>query len=77
MVVAAGDTASDPFRGWAPRPLSMLTEVALLVVHESVEDWPPAMLVGDAVNVAEGPGWMTVTVICRVSVPPGPVAVRV
>ena len=40
----------------------MLTDAALLVVQESVEDWPVAMLVGDAVNVADGPGWMIVIV---------------
>src|ERR1051326_5079506 len=77
VVVAEGDTKSDPFRGCAPRPLSMLTEVVFAVVQDSVEDWPLAMLVGEAVNVAEGPGWMTVTVTCRVTVPPGPVPVSV
>lgn len=55
----------------------MLTDVALVVVQVSVEDWPAAMLVGEAVNVAEGPGWMTVTVTCFVTVPPGPIAVSV
>lgn len=39
-----------------PTPLSMLAEVAFVVVHVSVADCPAVMLVGDAVSEAVGGG---------------------
>ncbi len=55
---------------------SVVTVVAFVVVHVTVEDWPGAMDVGLALNVIAGGGW-TVTVTCFVAVPPAPDAVRV
>jgi hypothetical protein len=45
--------------------LSIDTEVALLLVHVSVDDWPAVIDVGEAENVAVGAGEpLTVTVTC-------------
>ena len=61
-----------------PMPLSMLADVAFVVVHVSIAVWPAVMVAGDAVKVAVGGGggW-TVTVAFAVAVPKGPVAVSV
>lgn len=79
-MVAVGATVPDPEVGCAPRPLSILTLVAFVVVHVSVEDCPAVIDVGDAVKVAVGAvggAAVTVTVTCLVVVPPAPVAVSV
>ncbi len=76
VVVVCGATPTEPLVGPAPRPLSIVTLVAFVVVHVSVEVWPSAMLVGFALNVIVGAGG-TVTVACFVAVPPAPVAVSV
>ena len=69
-------TDADPFAGFEPTPLSMLTDVAFVVVHVSVELSPMAIRAGAAENVIPGP-LLTVTVAWAVNVPPGPVAVNV
>ena len=82
VVVADGDTVVLPFKVTGPTPL-MLTVVAPLVVQLKV-DWPPcAMVSGLASNlricgvpVTTGTA-VTVTVTFCVTVPFGPVAVRV
>src|SRR5258708_25014039 len=76
VVVVCGVTETEPLVGRAPRPVSMVTVVAFVVVHVSVEDLPSAMLMGFALNVIVGAG-VTVTVTCFVAVPPAPVAVSV
>src|SRR3954452_10198972 len=67
---------NDPARGCAPMPLSIDTDVAFVVDHESVEDCPLVMEVGLAANMIAS-GSFTVTVACFVTVPPAPVAVSV
>jgi len=67
-------TLTEPFRGFAPIPLSIETAVAFVVIQESVEDWPVAIEAGVAVRVIVG-AVFTVTVVWHVAVPPGPVAV--
>jgi hypothetical protein len=47
VVVAVGETGSVPFTGTVPI-LEMVTEVAPVVDHDSVEDWPSVMDVGFA-----------------------------
>ena len=51
--MAPGDTARvpDPTGVTEPIPWLMLTEVALVDVHESVDDWPVIIDVGDAESV--------------------------
>jgi hypothetical protein len=56
-----------------PMLLSMVNEVALLVVHESVEESPAWMEVGFAASEqvgAAGGGWVTVTVAEQLTVWP-------
>ena len=79
MVVVGCTVTVPPDTGvTAPMPLSMLADVAFVVVHVSIADWPAVMLVGDAVKVAVGGGGgCTVTVACAVAVPKRPVAVSV
>jgi len=67
---------NDPARGCAPMPLSIVTDVAFVVVQVNVEDCPVVMEAGLAANVIAG-GSFTVTVTCFVTVPPAPVAVSV
>ena len=76
VVVAVGLTEILPLRGRLPRPLSIVTDVAFVVVHVRVDDCPLVIVVGLAVKVALG-GVETVTVTCFVTVPPAPVAVSV
>ena len=57
-------------------PPLALHDVALLLDHESVDDAPDAMLVGEAFNVTVGTG-LTVTVADRLVAPPVPVQVNV
>ncbi len=67
-----------PFRATTPKPV-MVILVALLLVHVRTQDWPLAILVGDAVKVTVGGAVEapTVTVAFAEAVPPGPVAVTV
>src|SRR5437764_102443 len=65
---------SDPARGCGPMPLSIETEVAFVVVHVRVDDWPLVIEVGLAVKVAVGAVVVTVTVACFAVVAP-PLAV--
>ncbi len=59
-------------------PLLMLAEVALLDVHDNVEDWPLYIETGSAVSEAIGGGAIvTVTVTAAVTVPPPPLTVIV
>jgi hypothetical protein len=44
--------------------LSIDTEVALVLVQVSVDDWPAVIEVGDAEKVAVGGAGPTVTVTC-------------
>jgi len=74
--VTLGDTAIDPFTACGPRPLSIVTLVAFVVVQESVEDCPADTVEGFAMKVLVGGGF-TVTVADADWVPPGPVAVTV
>ena len=77
-MVAVGETLTLPLVGSEPMPLSIVTEVALLVDHVKVELWPELMLAGLAVNEIVGAGVVaTFTVAVALEVPPGPVAVRV
>ncbi len=57
----------------------MVILVALLLVHVRTQDWPLAILVGDAVKVTVGEAKEppTVTVAFAEAVPPGPVAITV
>ena len=54
MVVAVGDTLRVPDAATVPIPWLMLTVVALVVLQLKVADWPLAIEVGDALNVAVG-----------------------
>jgi len=55
--VTAGFTATDPFAGFAPTPLSMVTPVALLVCQVRFTELPGATVVELAVNEStEGAG---------------------
>jgi hypothetical protein len=75
-VVEAGVTVAEPdVASPEPTPLSMLTLVASVVVHERVEVPPGGTDVGDAVKVIVGGGVETVIGTVAVAVPPGPVAV--
>ena len=61
-------------------PMFWLMEniVAFVVVHESVDESPDVIVVGDAVSVQSGAGGgVTVTVAVHATVPPAPVAVPV
>ena len=72
-----GLTLAVPDAGLLPTPLSIEIDVALVLDHVSVDDWPALMEVGEAEKVAVGAGCVTVTVAVFVVVPPGPVAVSV
>lgn len=78
MVVVFGDTVAEPVgASSAPTLLSMLTEVAFVVVHDNVALPPGPIDAGDAVNVIVGAEAATATVTLCVVVPPAPVAVAV
>ena len=57
----------------------MEAEAAFVVVHDTVEELPEMMTLGEAVSVqvGAGGGGVTVTVVEHVTVPPAPVAVPV
>src|SRR3954447_13134624 len=67
----------EPDTGCAPTPLSIVTEVALVVFQISVEFCPLVMVLGVAEKEIVGAGCVTVTVAVLVITPPGPVAVSV
>ena len=50
VVVADGVTVTEPLTGCEPTPLSMVTDVALEVLHDNVDACPALMLDGFAVN---------------------------
>jgi hypothetical protein len=86
VIVAEGLTVRDPAATGVTLPIPWLrvNEEAFAVVHESVEELPVWMALGDArsvqVGAAGGGGGgggvvVTVTVVVHVAVPPGPVAV--
>jgi len=86
VVVVATGVVTEPEVGRAPdSSLSEMdgvteTEVALVVAHVSVVDWPALTEVGVAVNcvICGGAGGVTVTfAVCGELVPPGPVATAV
>ena len=76
VVVADGETLRVPDALTVPTPWLMLTLVALVLDHVNVDDWPPAIEVGDALNVTVG-GATTVTVAVAVTLPTALVAVIV
>ena len=51
MVVAVGETVTEPLTATVPTPWSIEAPEALEVVHESVVDWPEVMVVAVAVKV--------------------------
>src|SRR6266849_1828421 len=55
VVDVDGETDTDPLVGFAPIPLSIVTEVAFVVDQLSVDDWPAVIVCGDAVKVMPGP----------------------
>lgn len=77
VVVAAGDTFTDPFSGTGPIPLSMLIVSALILLHVKVAEPPGCMVCGSALKVISGWGTTTVTTAWAVAVPLKPVAVMV
>ncbi len=83
VVVVAGETPTDPAAAGCTTPilLSILMDVASLVVHERVDVACGATEVGLAESVQEGAGGGGVVTMCTVvwhtAVPPGPVAVPV
>ena len=74
--MAGGDTLRVPDALTVPIPWLMLTVVALVLDHVSVDDWPDAIDVGAALNVTVG-GGTTVTVAVAVALPTALVAVIV
>ena len=77
-MVAVGETVAVPLAGkLLPTLLSMLTLVALVVLHVSVDDPPGLIDVGEAVKVIVGAPEVVVTVTLAFAVPPAPVAVPV
>jgi hypothetical protein len=51
VVVAGGETVSEPEVGNVPLPPGVIaTEVALVLFQVSVADWPAEIVVGEAVN---------------------------
>ena len=77
MVVAAGETATDPLSGTRPISGSIAVCAASVEAQLSVADSPALMLEGDAFKLTVGAGAITVTLAVRVVVPPGPEAVKV
>lgn len=62
-MVAVGLTSCEPLAATAPMPLSIETDVAFVVVHVRVLDWPWGMVVGLAENVMVGWAAWTVRVV--------------
>jgi hypothetical protein len=76
VVVAAGVTVAELAGAKpVPTPLSISTVVAFVVDHESVEEAPGAIDIGNALKVIVGAGDRAATVTWAVAVPPEPVAV--
>ena len=68
-MVAVGDTVTDACPVTFPTPRSIVSEVALATVHDSV-DVPPARIdAGLAVNELITGGLVTVTVAVAVTLP--------
>jgi len=77
VVVTVGVTVVDPLAGKEPTPVTV-TLVALVVVQFSVEEPPSMMVEGVAEKLTiVGAGAVTITVVVAVTVPLGPVAMRV
>ena len=80
MVLVDGLTVTEPFAADAETPLSMVTRVAWLVVHERVYVSPPGVSGSRvATKLTISGSWWTVTVTVLVTgvVPLAPVAVSV
>ena len=58
-------------------PLFIVTSLASVVVHESVDESPIAIRVGDAMNVAVGVGGLTISVFDTIVEPVTFLAVKV
>jgi hypothetical protein len=72
-----GETLLVPEAGTVPIPWLIVTDVALVVDHVSVDEPPAVIEAGDAVSVAVGIGGVTVTEALAVAVPVALVAVMV
>jgi hypothetical protein len=72
-VVSIGRISSAPFGACAPTPLSIITKVASVTVHTSVDALPRVIVLGAAEKVMTGAA-SRVTVTCAEEEPPGPVA---
>jgi hypothetical protein len=72
--VAVGVTVAVPLVAFVPvhAPLAV-HDVAFVLDHVSVEDWPSAIDVGLSETVAVGTGVVTVSVAAPLPVPPPPV----
>jgi len=79
VVVAVGETVALPLVPLLPlQPPDAVHELAFVLDHVSVEDWPAAIDVGLAVIETVGLlAAVTVTVALSLVVPPVPVHVRV
>jgi hypothetical protein len=54
VVVVVGETVMAPLGETVPIPLSMETDVALVVDHVNVDDWPEVIEVGLALKLTVG-----------------------
>jgi hypothetical protein len=72
--VAVGVTVAVPLVAFVPlhAPLAV-HDVAFVLDHVSVEDWPSAIDVGLSETVTVGAGGLTVSVAAAALVPPRPV----
>ena len=82
MVVAAGDTGVLPLTGWLPfhptDPPEAVQEVAFVLDHVRVADWPAVIDVGLATSKTVGAlAAPTLTVVLLLSVPPAPTHISV
>ena len=80
-MVPDGETDLEPEATGVAAPTLWLmdAEAVFVVVHESVEEPPASIEVGEAlsVQVGGGGGGIIVIVAAQVTTPPGPLAVRV
>jgi hypothetical protein len=79
VVLCVGKTVTDPMGATEPIPWSMLPLSAAVELRCSVLACPAWIDIGLAEMVTVGGGWIavTMTVTPAVTVPPGPVAVKV
>jgi hypothetical protein len=77
VVADIADVAADPFMASAPlQPPDAVQEVALVADQLSIEVAPLLTVLGFALRVTAGAGWVTDTVIDCAALPPEPVHVR-